>query len=454
MFWASPAWWAGTPMVTTTLKVAYNAVARWITGLPLNTRSSNLITLAHLPPMDVFLDYLSLRHAIRLHFLPAHHALGPPRGQPNTHTNLPGLHRLHNLSKHLVLGKLEDRTTTTTVPGVEKATSPNPDKTTQPQELHEKWLQTLPDHTITIYTDGSRLANGAVGCGWALYHCGDRQLYRLSDGRCHLDVSAEVYDAELHAVEEAVSTLLATTMPPSKVFICIDNQAAIDTLHSNKDSHEYARRSLETIATLRLLGWQITTLWCPAHCNISGNERADKLAKLGASSPTTPCRFVRTTKTWLLSQACAEFLKQWKQTLPLSTPSFKFPRHLHGKDWADTRALWRVFCNRSPTDSPPNIEADPCPCGLDLNSSHHLLRDCPLLASQRTELVRSAIGDIQTLGFITSPDNFLPLHRFLRATGLGHTTHLCFKEAANSTMTHDDDTDSDSPEPDFGVFEH
>ena len=37
MFWASPAWWAGTPMVTTTLKVTYNAVARWITGLPLNT---------------------------------------------------------------------------------------------------------------------------------------------------------------------------------------------------------------------------------------------------------------------------------------------------------------------------------------------------------------------------------------------------------------------------------
>ena len=438
MFWASPAWWVGTPVVTTTLKVAYNAVARWITGLPLNTRSLNLITLAHLPPMDVFLDYLSLRYAIRLHFLPAHHALGPPRGQPNTHTNLPGLHRLHSLSKHLILGKLEDRATTTTAPGVEKATSPNPDKTTQPRELHEKWLQTLPDHTIAIYTDGSRLANGAVGCGWALYHCGDHQLYRLSDGRCHLGVRAEVYDVELHAVQEAVSTLLTTTMPPSKVFICIDNQAAIDTLHANKDNHEYARRSLKTIATLRLLGWQITTIWCPAHCNISGNERADKLAKLGASSATTPCRFARTTKTWLLSQARAEFLKRWKQTLPLSTPSFKFPSHLHGKDWADTRALWRVFCNPSPTDSPPNIEADPCPCGLDLNLSHHLLRDCPLLASQRTELVRSATGDIQTPGFITAPENFLPLRRFLRATGLGHTTHLCFEEAADFTATHAD----------------
>jgi len=64
IFWASPAWWAGTPGVIATLKVTYNTIARWITGLPLNTRSTNLITLAHLPPMEAYLDYLSLRYAV------------------------------------------------------------------------------------------------------------------------------------------------------------------------------------------------------------------------------------------------------------------------------------------------------------------------------------------------------------------------------------------------------
>jgi len=132
MFWASPAWWTDMPAVSATLSVTYNAIARWITGLPLSTRTTNLITLAHLPPMAVYLDYLSLRYAIRLHFLNTYHALGPPRSQPNTHSNLPGLHHLHNLSKHLVQGKLEDRTATSTVPGVAKTTSPNPDKTTWP----------------------------------------------------------------------------------------------------------------------------------------------------------------------------------------------------------------------------------------------------------------------------------------------------------------------------------
>jgi ribonuclease HI len=450
MFWASPAWWTGTPGVVATLKVVYNTVARWITGLPLNTRTTNLITLAHLPPMETYLDYLSLRYAIRLHFLPTHHALGPPRDQPGTRANLPGLHRLYNLSQHLVQGKLEDRTATSAAGGVVKTTSPNPDKTTQPQQLHEKWIQRHADHTLMIYTDGSKLANGAVGCGWAIYHCGDQQLHGFTEGRCHLGSRVEVFDAELHAVQEAVSTLLTTTLPRSTVFICIDNQAAIDTLHSNKDNHEYARRTLEIIEKLQLLGWQISTVWCPSHCGIRGNERADALAKLGASS-TTPCQFARTTKTWLLTQARAEFIQRWKTELPLSKPSFKFPDHLRNVDWADTRALWRVFCNRSPSDTPPNIDADLCPCGLAPYTSHHLLRDCPLLAIERATLLSSTAGDIQSPNFLTAPENSLALRRFLRATGLGHSAHLRLGDHTTAYTT--DDSSSDSPEPDFGVFE-
>jgi len=47
-----------------------------------------------------------------------------------------------------------------------------------------------------------------------------------------------VYDAELHAVQEAVSTLLTSTAPRIAVVICIDNQAAIATLNFIKHNHE------------------------------------------------------------------------------------------------------------------------------------------------------------------------------------------------------------------------
>jgi len=451
MFWASPAWWTDMPAVSAMLSVTCNAIARWITGLPLNTKTTNLITLAHLPPMAAYLDYLSLRYAIRLHFVPTYHALGPPRSQPNTHSNLPGLHHLHNLSKHLVQGKLEDRTATSTVPGVGKTTSPNRDKTTWPQQLQGEWLRTLPAQTIVIYTDGSKLENGAVGCRWAIYHCRNQQLHLLENQRCKLGNSAEVNDAELHAVQEAVTAVLTTTAPRASVFVCIDNQAAADTLQFNESNHEYARRALEVIDNLQRLGWHVTTVWCPSDYNIRGNKRADTLAKAGASS-TIPCRFARTTKAWLFAQAQRSFLKRWQQELPLSNPSFKFPAHLHGVDWADTRAMWRVFCNRSPTDPPPNIPADPCPCGLDLNTSHHLLRDCLLLVAERTKLLHSTTGDIHTPSYITAPQNAPAIRRLLRATGLGHTTHLCF-DKHHDHADDLDDSDSDSPEPDFGAFE-
>jgi len=192
-------------------------------------------------------------------------------------------------------------------------------------------------------------------------------------------------------------------------------------------------------------------MWCPSHCGIRGNERADTLAKLAASS-TIPCQFAVTTKTWLLTQARSEFLAHWKNELPLANPSFKFPSHLCGVDWADTRAIWRVFCNRSPTDPPPNITVELCAYGLDLNSSLHLLRDCPLLATQRVILLHSTVGDIQTPGFLTSPQNTQPLCQFLRKTGLGHSSHLNFDSGHDLPKTIDP-TDTASSEPDFGAFD-
>jgi len=255
ILWASPAWWTGTPMVTATLRTTYNSVARWITGLPLNTRISNLLTLVQLPPVEAYLDYLSLRYAIYLHFLPFHHALGPPRAAPNTSPSLPGLHRLYNLSKHLVMGKLENQTSISSAEGVPITPSPNADKTTQPQKLHEPCLESQGNHTIIIYTNGSKQHNVSSGSGWAIYHCGDQYKYRLEEGSCHLGSRAEVYDTERHTVQEAVSTLLTTTAPRGTVFIWIDNQAAMATLNFNQHNHKYARWALDSIKNLHTLGW-------------------------------------------------------------------------------------------------------------------------------------------------------------------------------------------------------
>lgn len=248
--------------------------------------------------MEAYLDYLSLRFAIRLHFLPSFQATGHPCHNPNTRPDLPGLHHLYNLSKHLIVGKLEDRTTHLPFKGVQAITSPNPDKTTTPRQLHDQWIRTLPCPVTIIYTNGSTLNDGSTGCGWTLYQPGNK-LLQVSEGQCHLGKRAPVFDAELHAVPQATSDLLlTTTLPRTEVYICIDNKAAIDTLHFNKYNHEDARRTLANIAQLHLLGWKVRKVWCPSHCNIPRNERADTPAKNGASSHNV-CQYATTTKTWL-----------------------------------------------------------------------------------------------------------------------------------------------------------
>ena len=62
-----------------------------------------------------------------------------------------------------------------------------------------------------------------------------------------------------------------------------------------------------------------------------------------------------------------------------------------------------------------------------MNSSHHLLRDCTLLATHRARLLASTVGDIQASKFIINPNNLPPLCQFLKETGLGYTKHLCFE---------------------------
>jgi hypothetical protein len=134
ILWGSPIWWTGSAAATSALATAYHRIARWITGLPMSTRIPKLLTAAQLPPLKAYLDYLSMRYAIRMGFLPADHILADNpeyvRGKPKP--DFPSRHRLDGLISHLAIGELEDRSThvDTSIPRIE---SPHPDKLTNPR---------------------------------------------------------------------------------------------------------------------------------------------------------------------------------------------------------------------------------------------------------------------------------------------------------------------------------
>jgi hypothetical protein len=380
MLWGSPIWWTGSPTVRNLLEGTYHRIARWITGLPMSTRISKLLTAAQVPPLDAYLDYLSMLYAIRVRFLPSDHILADQpayiRGKPKAH--FPSRHRLDSLIAHLAVGVLEDRFRHIDA-SIPRAESPHPDKHTDPVGTHERWIRSLPDFTMLLYRDGSKLEDGRTGSGWVTYCVGNGTARRISAGHCHLGTRAEVFDAELHAAQEALAALQHLDTQVTAAYLCINNQSALDRLHGNASQTQYSRTAAATAAALHGIGWKILGIWTPAHVGIVGNEAADSEAKAGAAS-STACTHARTTKTWMLAQTRQRLRERWLADLPDEVPSSHFPDHLKTLRWPDTRALWRLYVGRTPSDRDPGADHDknpePCDCGESFTTSAHILLEC------------------------------------------------------------------------------
>jgi hypothetical protein len=224
MLWASPAWWTGTENTLSPLATAYHSAARWATGLPPSTRISNLLMCIHLPPLHIYLDYLSTKFAIRLLFLPAGHSLAGIPTTPNCPTSAPGTSRLRDLIKHLITSNLENRATTPTAFSIKSAPPVHTSKSDQSHNHHHDWISSLPIGTLLLYTDSSKLDSGQVGCGATTYEITDQGLQHLQSHYCNLGTRCEVFDAELHAVYEGLRLIpTSPTTPNTTIYLCIDN---------------------------------------------------------------------------------------------------------------------------------------------------------------------------------------------------------------------------------------
>jgi ribonuclease HI len=159
------------------------------------------------------------------------------------------------------------------------------------------------------------------------YEITDHGIQHLQSHYCNIGTRCEVFDAELHAAQESLRLVpTSPTTSNNTIYICIDNQAAIQTLAYNQHNHQYARETLTTAETLTNNGWNLSTMWTPSHTNIPGNEHADTLAKSGAQSPLT-CSSTITSAAWLSAQARQQFLNTWQSALPECQPSFQYPKH-------------------------------------------------------------------------------------------------------------------------------
>jgi ribonuclease HI len=275
----------GANNILSPLATAYHSAARWATSLLPSTRISNLLICTHLPLRQIYLDYLSTRFTIRLLFLPTRYSLTSLPTIPNCPVSAPGTSRLCDLIKHLITSNLKNCSATPTIFTIQSAPPIHTSKNDHSHIHHQDWISSLAKGTLLLYTDSSKLHSRKVGCGATTYEITNHGLQHLQAHYCNLGTCCKVFDAELHTIYEGLCLIpTSPTTPNTNIYICIDNQAAIQTLTYNQHNYQYACKTLTTAKTLAHDGWNLLTIWTPSHTNIPGNEHANTLAKTGAQS--------------------------------------------------------------------------------------------------------------------------------------------------------------------------
>ena len=125
---------------------------------------------------------------------------------------------------------------------------------------------------LSIYTDGSKLDDGKVGCGFYVPALNITQAYRLSD-------FVAVYTSEMTAIKLCAEWALANTTLNINIFG--DSLSALESL---KLIHSTSRPDLLSDICESLLKFQqskrlVKFIWIPSHVDIPGNEMADMIAK-------------------------------------------------------------------------------------------------------------------------------------------------------------------------------
>ena len=330
-------------------------------------------------------------------------------------------------------------------------------------EEHLKLLEltsTSNDYML-FYTDGS-LMKGMSGAGMVCrirdsVNAGREDEFLWKESFTAMGAGHTVYAAELTGINIALESLendIGIFDPkPTHIYICADNQAAVLNSINTIRSPGQELRTLNRTIVERLLSNHpeiiIEFVWVPAHIGIEGNEKADVLAKLGASIDTTVEDYelneqigelVSKAKKVSISSSRAEFrsqlLNRWA-TLWKKGSTGKSLREIDSKPPSlNTLAIHgnrnrrhNSIITQLRTDSSPlnaslfkrgQLASPLCECGIEETRDHYFLK-CKLYFKPRATLRKNLkTMDIKPFNLETFLSNHLAIPstlEFIQETG-------------------------------------
>ncbi|XP_055597805.1 uncharacterized protein LOC129755617 isoform X3 [Uranotaenia lowii] len=128
------------------------------------------------------------------------------------------------------------------------------------------------------FTDGSLIEEST---GFGVFNETTSASYNLQS-------PCSVYIAELAAIHWALESI--ASRPVGHYYIVTDSLSSVDAIHSirpGKHSPFFLEKIRDILSALTRRRFSITFVWVPSHCSIVGNEKADSLAKVGATEGDT-----------------------------------------------------------------------------------------------------------------------------------------------------------------------
>ena len=261
-------------------------------------------------------------------------------------------------------------------------------------------IMSYSDDSNKIYTDGSAF-KGTINAGYgARIEYADNtydEIYESCGAHC------SNYEAEAFAINAALEKLEETFKnEPNKIkdtVIFSDSLSCLESLKSqNLENSSIRDLSIKINSFLEDYNITLTIQWIPSHCNIPGNERADTLAKKGATKEQVLKPVSQATvKQIIKSNTKIEWLNAWASCEKgrsmfqhISKPNPKDQINLLKRK--DQVVIFRLrtkhvqlnsHLSRITKNHPPTCTL----CGHPDETVHHFLFDCPVLQDLRTEFL-------------------------------------------------------------------